>query len=247
MNNPPVHYNSWPLGKIPAHLQRPEPEQARNAGYDWSDARELNTHFEARLAEYTGAPYVVLTDCCTNAIFVTLKYLQASGAITDSVPLSIPARTYVSVPMAIHNAGLKFTLDDRVWSGEYEIGETQVFDSAARFSSKMFQEDAFAQCLSFQIKKRLPIGRGGAILTANKTFADWARLAVYDGRDLNTPYDSPDHVTQIGWHAYMTPEDAARGLLILDGLELRYPDTMNQLNYPDLRQWPAVTKYMVEK
>ena len=29
--------------------------------------------FEKLLSEYTGAPYVVLTDSCTNALFLSLK------------------------------------------------------------------------------------------------------------------------------------------------------------------------------
>ena len=90
------------------------------------------------------------------------------------------------------------------------------------------------QILSFQIKKRLPIGKGGAILTNSKEAYDWLKLSSYDGRDLNTSYSSKSHFQSLGWHFYMTPEDAARGILIMDQLGADLPDTMSWENYPDL-------------
>ena len=32
--------------------------------------------FEEEIAEYTGAPYAISVDSCTNAIFLVCKYLQ---------------------------------------------------------------------------------------------------------------------------------------------------------------------------
>jgi dTDP-4-amino-4,6-dideoxygalactose transaminase len=91
--------------------------------------------------------------------------------------------------------------------------------------------------LSFQIKKRLPIGRGGAILTNDADAAAWLRLARYDGRDLDTAYNSDDHVKQIGWHMYMTPEDAARGILLFDQLSDDFSDVADNNSYPDISNW----------
>ena len=241
-----ARYNSWPLGKLPLEWQRTEPNLVRELGFRWEDPRDINEAFEQRLADYVGSKYAVLTDCCTNAVFLCLQFLiQARQLQTKSV-ISIPRRTYVSIPMAIHHAGLQFELDDREWSGEYELGSTSVFDSAARFTKGMFGTDSFAKCLSFQIKKRLPIGRGGVILTNNKDLYDWARLAVYDGRDLKTKYDSSDHVKAIGWHFYMTPEDAARGLLLMSQLPENNPDMMDFSHYPDLKAWKVIADLEVK-
>jgi dTDP-4-amino-4,6-dideoxygalactose transaminase len=88
--------------------------------------------------------------------------------------------------------------------------------------------------LSFQIKKHLPIGRGGAILTNDESAYKWLKLASYDGRNLKTAYDSEDHLIQLGWHYYMTPEDAARGLLLLNKIENRNPKDLSWDRYPDL-------------
>lgn len=242
-----AQYNSWPLGKLPREWQRPEPELVRELGVDWTDPREINTAFEKRLADYAGSKFAILTDCCTNAIYLSLQYLKAAGYLQADSLISIPRRTYVSIPMAIHHAGFKFALDDREWSGEYELSDTGLFDSAAKFTRGMFTSDARAKCLSFQIKKRLPIGRGGVILTNDPEFHDWARLAVYDGRDLQTRYDSDEHVRSLGWHFYMTPEDAARGLLLMNQLPEENPDMMDFTHYPDLRSWKVITDLEVKK
>lgn len=227
------HYNPWPLGKLPLEWQRPEPDQVRKMGYSWDDPRDINRIFADKLSEYTGAPYVILTDSCSNAIFLSLKYREITGEIR------IPRHTYVSVPMQIIHAGCVPVFEDTPWSGEYELGSTSIWDSAGRFTSGMFLGGDAIQCLSFQIKKRLPIGRGGAILTADKNAFDWLNRAVYDGRDLESSYDSSDHVTMLGWHSYMTPEDAARGILLLNQIPQQNADTMTNLNYPDITEWPV--------
>jgi dTDP-4-amino-4,6-dideoxygalactose transaminase len=125
-------------------------------------------------------------------------------------------------------------LENRIWSGIYELINADIFDSAARFTSDMFIGGNSLQILSFQIKKRLPIGRGGAILTNSLEAYTWLKLSSYDGRNLKSPYTSSNHIEQIGWHYYMTPEDAARGILIMDQLPLTNADTMNFEDYPNL-------------
>lgn len=214
-------------------------------GFAWEDPRDINAIFERELGSYTGAKHVILTDCCTNAIFLVLQYALKTGKLQHQDCIRLPSRTYVSVPMALHHAGLRFRLEDYEWSGEYELGSTGIFDSAARFTGGMARVDSWAQCLSFQIKKRLPIGRGGAILTDDDALAEWARLAAYDGRNLSSKYDSPAHVLQLGWHFYMTPEDAARGLLILKDMKESYEDMMDSNHYPSLRQWNIISSLEV--
>ena len=225
-----THYNPWPLGKLPEEWRRPEPEAIRALGYNWEDPRDIIGMFEARLAEYSGAKYAIVTDSCSNALFLALKY----RSLAPGTSVFIPDQTYVSVPQQIHFAGYVPHVLQKEWSGIYELEGTGVFDSAARFRKGMFVGDDALQCLSFQIKKRLPIGRGGAILTNSQAAASWLKVASYDGRDLDTPYDSQNHLKRLGWHFYMTPEDAARGLLLLDRLGDDLEDTMGHTHYPRL-------------
>lgn len=228
------HYNPWPLGLLPEQMQRPEPAQIRAQGYEWNDPRDIVDIFEEKLARFSNSKFAVLTDSCSNALFLSLKLRNVSGDV------AIPAKTYVSLPMQIHHAGARAVFEDIEWSGLYQIGDTGVWDSAARFTKDMYVGDGALQCLSFQIKKRLPIGRGGAILTDDKDHYEALKLMTYDGRDLKTPYTDSMHVKTIGWHCYMTPEDAARGILLMDMLPEVNDDTMTFEHYPDLRAWPAV-------
>ena len=227
------HYNPWPIGKLDPSWQRPEPALIRSLGYRWDDPRDIVGIFEEKLAKFSGSKYAVVTDCCSNAIFLSLRYLHASGSA------KIPKHTYVSVPIQMLHCGIKPEFEDIPWSGLYEIGETGVVDGAGRFTEGMFFGKGSIHTLSFQIKKRVPIGRGGAILTDDSEAYNWLKLASYDGRDLNSPYDSVDHVKMLGWHYYMTPEDAARGIWLMDQLPNEMPDTMSWENYPDLSKMPV--------
>lgn len=226
-----ARYNSWPIGRLPTNFQRPEPELIRRDGYRWDDPRDIVDLFERKLATYSNSKFAIVTDCASHAIFLCLKYRRATG------PIVIPANTYASVPMQIIHAGCTPIFDDIQWSGVYELSPWKIIDSAARFTKDMYQDHDSLQVLSFQIKKRLPIGRGGAILTDSLDAFNWLKLATYDGRDLNRPYDDPEHVQSLGWHFYMTPEDAARGIWLMDRIPEFNPDIMDSSHYPDLRQW----------
>jgi dTDP-4-amino-4,6-dideoxygalactose transaminase len=74
------------------------------------------------------------------------------------------------------------------------------------------------------------------VLTDNPDFYEYLKMASYDGRDLLTPYDSKEHVRVLGYHYYMTPEDAARGLLLMRKIK-EEGDSGTWENYPNLRQW----------
>jgi len=210
-----------------------EIEQLRKYAYDFEDAREIVGIFEEKLAKYAGSRYAAVLDCASHGIFLSLKYKNVQGVV------EIPRNTYVSVPMQIHHAGAKVRLRSIDWSGIYQIGNTGIYDSSARFTRNMFLGGRETlQILSFQIKKRLPIGRGGAVLTNSRQAYEWIKLASYDGRDLNSPYDSQNHVVSLGWHMYMTPEDAARGILLMDKLgNNHFPDIADSNSYPDLSNW----------
>jgi dTDP-4-amino-4,6-dideoxygalactose transaminase len=88
-------------------------------------------------------------------------------------------------------------------------------------------------CVSFQIKKRVPIGRGGMILLDNKEDYEYIKKISYDGRDLDGAYDD-DPFEYLGWHYYMTPEDAARGIILMNQVPEINEDYAGWESYPDV-------------
>jgi len=235
-----TRYNSWPLGNLPEEWRRPEPDLIRTLGYKWEDPRDIIDIFEKKLAAYAGSKFAVSVDCDSNALFLALKYRNGNGEI------SIPRNTYVSVPMQIYHAGYTPVLRDEKWVGIYELAPLEIYDSAVRFTKGMFVGGNALQVLSFQIKKRVPIGRGGAILTNDEEAYRWLKLATYDGRDLSSAYTEASHIKSLGWHYYMTPEDAARGIWLMDQLPEVNTDTGSFENYPDLSQWPIIRNLVGE-
>ena len=219
------NYNSWPVGKLPKEWQRPELDQVKAAGYDWKDPRDVVDIFEKKVAEFAGSKYAVSVDCCSHGLFLALKYLNAKGTII------IPSHTYASVPMQILHAGCRVAFEDFEWSGIYQLKPYAIWDGAVRWQKGMYKGGL--QIVSFQIKKRVPIGRGGMILTDDSEAYRWLKKASYDGRDLNTYYPDDDFEFA-GWHYYMTPEDAARGILLMDQVPEWNEDTGNHTTYSDL-------------
>ena len=133
--------------------------------------------FETALAEYTGAPYAIMTDCCTHAIELCLRYERPSN-------LSFTAYTYLSIPMLMHKLGIEYRLIPEEWTGEYQFHGSRVWDSARRLEPDMYRSGQM-QCLSFGHGKPLQIGRGGAILLDDKEAYDSMIQQRYDGRDLS--------------------------------------------------------------
>lgn len=174
--------------------------------------------FEKAVAQFTGAPRAVAVDCCTNAIFLSC----ISTRVKDKL-ITIPDDTYVSVPNAIKLAGGRVKLASIAWKGYYQLAPFDIIDSAKDFYYGMYTQKNSLVCLSFHAKKHLPIGRGGMILCPNNIIADKLSRLAYDGR-CGLSYDEED-IWDIGYHMYMTPDQAARGLFLLDALknELRYP------------------------
>lgn len=218
-------YNPWPLGKVPKDLQRPELDEITKMGYKFDDPRDVIEIFENKVAKFAGSKFAVAVDCCSHGIFLSLKYLNAKGTIL------VPAQTYISVPMQILHAGCKVKFEDVKWVGRYQLKPFAVFDSAVRWNKGMY-EGGF-QVISFQIKKRIPIGRGGMILTDDSEAYAWLKKASYDNRNLTIPY-TENVYDSVGWHYYMTPEDAARGIILMDKTPEFNDDIANWSNYPDI-------------
>jgi hypothetical protein len=229
-------YNSWPIGKVPKHIQRPELDRIKEMGYDWKDPRDVIDMFEKKVAEFSGCKYAVTTDCCSHGIFLSLKYLQHTGELKKGDVLTIPKMTYVSAAMQVIHAGNKINFEDLEWSGVYQYNGSRLWDGAVRWTKDMYVGNDALQVVSFQIKKRIPIGKGGIILTDSKEAYEWLKLSSYDGRDLTTPYTDEKHITMMGYHMYMTPEDAARGIIIMDETSDVNEDTGNHTTYVDVSE-----------
>ncbi len=176
--------------------------------YKLKDPWDIVDIFENTVANYAGSKYAVSVDNCTDAMFLCLKYLKADGVIT------IPKRTYVSVPCTIINAGCRVKFEDKLWSGCYQLYPYNVYDSATRMKRNMYVQDSY-YCLSFHRRKHVPIGKGGMILTNDKKAYEWFKVVRYEGRHMNLMYKD-DYFEEIGWNMYMTPEQAAKGLFLFE-------------------------------
>lgn len=187
--------------------------------------------FEEEVAEYTGAPYAVSVDSCTNALFLACKYLEVNK-------VTIPSQTYLSVPMSIIQAGGEVIFDKKPstnhWQGIYQLKPYPIYDSAKRFTSNMYIENSF-MCLSFHIKKSLGIGKGGMILTDSKEAVDWFKKARYEGR--SEKFYKEDNITSMGWNMYMTPQEAAHGLSLMQNYPLHVEDVSEVNGYRDLTEF----------
>jgi len=204
--------------------------------HEYNNPFNAITDFEYELAKYTGARYVVTTDCNTHAIELCFRYLLHTNNSIKSV--TVPKRTYLSVPMIFHKLGIPYNLIDVKWNSEYNFGFTNIWDSARRLSSNMYRTGQM-QCLSFGRTKPLEIGHGGAILLDNEEAYAWLKKSSYDGRDLAfTPWHEQE-VFEIGYHYMMKPEDCIIGLNKLSNNDI----SMNKpFKYPDLSKVSICSK-----
>jgi len=186
--------------------------------------------FEEEMAHYTGAPYAVSINSCTNALFLACKWVQVKNK-----EVVIPKRTYLSSPQSIRQAGGKLVFDDRLWEGMYQLKPFPIYDAAKRLTSNMYIAGTF-MCLSFHIKKHLKIGKGGMILTDNHTAAEWLKARRYEGRTAGVMYHE-DNIEEEGWNMYMTPEQAARGLTLMQNYPQLVPDIPENPPYRDLTEF----------
>ena len=182
--------------------------------------------FEQKMAEYTGFKHVVCTDCCTNGILISLEMLYRNNIINKTEILNITKYTYISVPMTLINNGWKINLVEDKWNNYYRLGETCVCDAATDMHENMVNDYHIDDivCISFQQKKRLSLGRGGAILFNNDKYLSQLKRLVYDGRNTHftDQYEiltEPDNIL-CGYHCYMEPDKAAQGILKLNQKQL---------------------------
>lgn len=192
---------------------------------------------EEKIAEYGGSKYCVAVDSCTNALLLALRYSRLVGECDPIVEL--PCRTYVGVAYAVLNAGLKIKFRAYKWQGAYRIGGTNIVDSARRFYKGMYEKDTL-YCVSAHWGKHLKIGRGGFILTDSFAEAESLRIMRFDGRTAGVA-PVKDNFLLPGYHCYMLPEEASRGLMLMASM----PDHNDDIpwdDYADLSKHPIFTE-----
>jgi dTDP-4-amino-4,6-dideoxygalactose transaminase len=198
---------------------------------------KITETFEQMLCEYTGSPYAVAVDNQSNALFLALYYEKITG-----MEITIPSRTYPSVPCEIIHAGGKVNfepVEGKTIKGSYQLKPTKVWDSALSFDADMYKSGTH-MCLSFTGPyKTLKLSKGGAILTDDRDAYFWFKRARFSGRNEMSYHE--DTFDMLGWNFYMMPELATRGVLMMnqfyntDGSKKRFEDV--ELPYPDLSKF----------
>lgn len=190
--------------------------------------------FEEEVAEYTGAPYAVSLDSCTNALFLCCLYHKVDY-------VSIPKKTYLSVPMSIIHAGGRPGFTDREWQGIYQLEPYPIWDAAKRFTSGMYIPGSM-MCLSFHIKKHVKISKGGMVLLDSKEAADWLKRMRYEGRSEKMYHE--DEISELGYNMYMTPQQAAHGLALMQQMPQHNEDLPEGNGYRDLTEFEVFKNYL---
>jgi hypothetical protein len=228
---------------------------------------DATIQFEKALCAYTGAPYCVTVDNCSNALSMCIAYLKIKD--TEMV---IPSNTYPSVPAEIILSGnkvrfntehealrypnkqeteylqkyfiengidLKRLKTTRYLTGEYPLAPLPIWDSALRFTSDMYRLGQY-QCISFTGQwKILKTLKGGAILTDNYNAYLWFKRFRFSGRH-ECSYHA-DTFDMIGKNYYLHPIFSTIGLQMLQGFYnldgSRIPHDDLSLPYPDLSNY----------
>lgn len=188
--------------------------------------------FENSIAKFFGAPYGVAVDCCTHGIELCLRYQNIKT-------IKVPKRTYLSIPFLANKLNIELKWKDENWLNYYYIGDTNIIDAAVLWEKNSYIANTF-MCISFQFRKHLSLGRGGIILTDNKKAALDLKKMTYDGRDPDIPWRD-QNINTIGYHYYMTPETAQKGL---DKLKEAINTKPKQWVITD---WPDLTKMKIFK
>ncbi len=208
---------------------------------------KVTEEFEAELAKYTGAKYAVTLDNLSNGLFLALYYEHYINKSIKTDTITIPSRTYPSVPCEIIHAGLKVgwePVKGETITGAYPLEGSNVWDSALTFTADMYKKGTH-MCVSFTGPyKHFKLSKGGAILTDNVKAYRWFKRARYSGRRECSYFE--DNLDMLGWNFYMMPELAARGLLLMNQFYDRQGNKIHNkdltLPYPDLSKFTIYNK-----
>ncbi len=188
--------------------------------------------FEQKIAHWYGSPYAVAVDCCTHAVELCFRYKKIKK-------FTVPPNTYPSIPNLAKKIGIEFEWKEEDWKDYYYLGGTNIIDAAVLWKKHSYIPGTL-MCLSFQYQKHLSLGRGGMILLDDKEAKDELKKMSYDGRDPDIPWRE-QNISTIGYHYYMTPETAQRGLEKLPEAIKTKPKDWK------LEEWPALSNMDVFK
>lgn len=186
---------------------------------------QIVSEFENKIANFFNSPYAIAVDSCTHGVELCLRYKQSND-------ITIPKKTYVSIPMTAMILGLNWEWKDENWQDYYYIGNTNIIDAAVLWRRNSYIPGTYMN-LSFQFKKHLSLGRGGAILLDNEDDYEILKKMSYDGRDNSMPWAEQD-ISVLGYHYYMTPETAEMGLEKFEKVKDIPATIWTQDLYPDL-------------
>ena len=181
--------------------------------------------FENKIAEFYGSLYAVAVDCCTHGIELCLRYVNANSML-------VPTHTYISIPFIAKKIGIELEWKEENWVDYYYVTEN-IIDAAVLWKKNSYIPGTH-MCISFQYRKHLSLGRGGAILTDNKEAATQLKKMSHDGRLPNVPWGE-QNVNSVGYHYYMTPETAQLGLEKLHHAIDTAPKQWKISDWPNLR------------
>lgn len=192
---------------------------------------DIVDEFEKRIADFFGSPYAVAVDCCTHGLELCLRLSQVQS-------INVPHRTYLSVPLLAEKLKIKREWKDENWKDYYFLTDTtsrwKIIDAAVLWERNSYIAGTY-MCISFQFQKHLSLGRGGVILTDSETSAEELKKMSYDGRIPDVPWRE-QNIETIGYHYYMTPETAQKGLDKLPSAIETTPREWVVNDWPDLTQ-----------
>ncbi len=185
---------------------------------------EIVKEFENKIASFYGAPYAVAVDCCTHAIELCLRYKKIKE-------INVPKRTYVSIPLLSKKLNIKLSWVDKEWQDYYFLTD-DIIDAAVLWKKNSYINEMF-MCVSFQFRKHLNLGRGGVILLSNYNDYKELKKMAYDGRTPDIPWRE-QNIESMGYHYYMTPETAQKGIKKLPEAIKTAPKKWTHTDWPDL-------------
>ena len=196
---------------------------------------EVVSIFEDKIAEFFGSKYAIAVDSCTHGLELCLRY-------TKETKISVPKRTYLSVPFLAEKIGLEREWRDEDWEDYYPLnyGDKRIIDAAVLWRKNSYIPNTF-MCISFQYQKHLSLGRGGIILLDNEIDYLSLKKMSYDGRLPNIPWRNQD-IDTVGFHYYMTPETAQLGLDKLESAINTQPRKWVVTDWPDLTEMKIFKK-----
>jgi len=180
--------------------------------------------FEKEIANFFGSPYAVAVDCCTHGLELCLRLKKAEK-------IKVPKHTYLSVPMLANKLSIDREWSEEKWQDYYYLTE-DIIDAAVLWRGGSYIPGTH-MCISFQFRKHLSLGRGGAILFDRKEDFDVLKRMSYDGRSPDVSW-TQQNIKTIGYHYYMTPETAELGLQKLPGAMATKPKQWAYTDWVDL-------------